>query len=263
MEMTYVLGREPDEPERLRVQAGFWEDASARLLDRIALAPGARCLDAGCGPGETMRLMAERVGPDGEVVGVDLDGALGTSAMAALRAAGHRRCRFVEADVNDAPAGPFDLVYARLLLIHVEDPAATLAHLWKRVAPGGHLVVQDHDLLTADVVPALDSADEFLRVIRETVPHSRLGAMLPALHVEAGIGPPDGIEAAGHAALLSEAAPHYEAVYRSMLPAAVSLGVTTPERGERWFADFARESADADAHTAIWPPLIGTWKRRP
>src|SRR4051812_13956142 len=143
MEMTYVLGREPEEHERLREQAGFWEAASARLLDRIGLGPGDRCLDAGCGPGATMRLMAERVGRFGEVVGVDLDGELGAQV------ADHPQCRFVQGDVRDAPGGPYDLVFARLLLLHADDPAALLAQLWAQVAPGGHLVVQDYDMLTA------------------------------------------------------------------------------------------------------------------
>jgi SAM-dependent methyltransferase len=260
MDTTYVLGREPEEHDRLREQARFFEAASARLFDRVGLGPGARCLDAGCGPGETMRLMAERAGPSGEVIGVDLDRELGERAIARLVYAGFDRCRFVHADVTDAPAGPYDLVFARLLLLHADDPAATLAHLWTRVAPGGHLVVQDYDLMCADIVPALASTDEFLRVVRETVPHSRVGAQLPALHVEAGIGAPDGIDGEARVVTLDEAAPHYEAVYRSMLPAAVDKGVTTPERGERWFTDFAHELGGA--HTAIWPPMIGTWKRK-
>ena len=47
----YVLGRTPAEYERLRAQARVWEAATGRLLDRVELGPGARCLDAGCGPG--------------------------------------------------------------------------------------------------------------------------------------------------------------------------------------------------------------------
>ena len=54
----YALERTPREYERLRAQARIWEPATVRLLDRIALGAGASCLDAGCGPGETMRLLA-------------------------------------------------------------------------------------------------------------------------------------------------------------------------------------------------------------
>src|SRR5918912_3663027 len=97
---AYALARTPEEYERLRAQARVWEDATLRLLDRIGLAPGMRCLDAGCGPGETMRLMAERVGPAGRVVGVDADAALGAQALAMLHGAGHRQCEFAAADLT-------------------------------------------------------------------------------------------------------------------------------------------------------------------
>src|SRR5690349_16698229 len=115
---NYILGRSQEEYDRLRAQAQVWEAATGRLLDQVELAAGARCLDAGCGPGETMRLMAQRVGPAGEVVGLDVDAELGAQALAALHAAGHHQCRFELVDVertDELPGAPFDLVFARLL----------------------------------------------------------------------------------------------------------------------------------------------------
>ena len=145
----YALARTPEEYERLRAQARVWESTTGRLLDRVALAPGSRCLDAGCGPGETMRLMAQRVGPSGRVVGVDVDARLGRQALAALHDAGHRQCEFAHVDLatdEAIPGAPFDLVYARLLLFHLPERVAVLRRLWDAVSPGGHLLVQDYDL---------------------------------------------------------------------------------------------------------------------
>src|SRR5919206_4181176 len=96
----YALARTPEEYERLRAQARLWEPVTARMLDQVGLAPGARCLDAGCGPGETMRLMAERVGPSGRIVGVDADAPLGAQAVRDLHAAGHAQCTFAAVDVT-------------------------------------------------------------------------------------------------------------------------------------------------------------------
>src|ERR1700733_12007514 len=79
-----ALGHPAEEEERRRVQARVWEVATWRLLDQVGLGPGASCLDAGCGPGETMRAMAERVGPTGRVLGVDADAALGELTLAML-----------------------------------------------------------------------------------------------------------------------------------------------------------------------------------
>jgi hypothetical protein len=47
--------------------------------------------------------------------------------------------------------------------------------MWDCVAPGGHLVVQDHDLLSGAVVPELDVVEEFLRVVRGTFAAFRRG----------------------------------------------------------------------------------------
>jgi len=265
----YVLGRSAGEHERLGRQARFWEPESARLLDRIGLGRRARCLDAGCGTGEAMRLMAERVGPKGRVTGLDVDEALGARAVADLHAAGHVQCGFEAFDVEsgDTPRdAPYDLVFARFLLIHVDDPALVLRRLWDWVAPGGHLVVQDYDLLTGAVLPAHEAVEEFRRIALDTFLCAgrdvRIGMRLPAVHVEAGVGAPDGIEVGARVGLLPELAPMYEAVYRSLQPAAVALGLTTDARSDQWLEAFARATAGACGHAALWPLLLGTWKRK-
>ena len=266
----YVLGRTAEEYERLRWQARVWEAATGRLFDRVELSPGARCLDAGCGPGEVMRLMAQRVGPAGYVCGVDVDAELGAQAVAMLQLAGHRQCAFVPADLESGepiPGAPYHLVYARLLLFHVGDPAAVLRHLWKAVAPGGVLVVHDYDLRTADVLPGLATVEEFKRVVLGAFSGAgrdvHTGHRLPALFADAGIGAPDGTDVAGRLDPLSAAGGMFAAVYRSLLPAAVSFGLTTAEDGARWFDDFARDVRERGDDPALWPLLIGAWKRRP
>ena len=97
---VYALGHTPEEYDRLRMQARAWEVATGRLLDQVIPGPGASCLDAGCGPGETMRTMAERVGPAGRVLGIDADPALGAMTLAMLHGAGHRQCAFQAHDLT-------------------------------------------------------------------------------------------------------------------------------------------------------------------
>jgi ubiquinone/menaquinone biosynthesis C-methylase UbiE len=84
----YSLGHTPQEYERLRAQARMWDAATGRLLDQIGLGSGASCLDAGCGPGETMRAMAERVGSAGRVLGIDAEASLGDMSLEMLHGAG-------------------------------------------------------------------------------------------------------------------------------------------------------------------------------
>jgi ubiquinone/menaquinone biosynthesis C-methylase UbiE len=266
----YSLGRSPEEYERLRAQARVWEAATGRLLDRVGLAPGARCLDAGCGPGETMRLMAQRVGPFGEVLGIDIDADLGQSARAMLHGAGHRHCRFRAHDVTaDAPipGAPFDLVFARLLLFHLPQRVEVLARLWDAVAPGGRLVVQDYDLRALGVLEPLASVEEGVRVVIGAFEAAgcdvRAGMRLPQLFARAGIGAPDGTDVAGRLEPLVTGRPVLEQTFRSVLPAALAHGVTTKAHATALLAQLDDDAILHADRSMLWPLLVSAWKRRP
>src|SRR5260370_35986963 len=83
---VYPLGRSPGESERLGRQSDDLAGDSAALLDRTGLGPGQAAIDLGCGPRGILDLLAERVAPDGRVVGVDANPAhVGMAAEVAAR----------------------------------------------------------------------------------------------------------------------------------------------------------------------------------
>ena len=266
---VYALGHTPEEYERLRAQARAWETATGRLLDQVGLGPGASCLDAGCGPGETMRLMAERVGPAGRVLGVDADPALGAMTLAMLHGAGHRQCHFQAQDLaagEPIPGAPFDLVYARLLLFHLPRRIEVLRRLWGAVAPGGHLLVQDYDLRSICTLPQLDWAGELLRVwtgaFGAVGADVSAGTRLPQLFAQAGVGTPDGTDVTGRIEPLATGRLIMEGAFRSVLPTALAHGVTTEQRAAAALASIDRDAARFPDRPVLWPLLIGAWKRK-
>jgi len=70
---TYALGRDTAEAERLRRQTTELQPLAAELLDRVGAAEGQSAIDVGCGPRGILELLAERVGPRGRVVGLEVD----------------------------------------------------------------------------------------------------------------------------------------------------------------------------------------------
>ena len=265
----YALGHSPEEYERLRVQARGWEVATARLLDEVGLGPGAGCLDAGCGPGETMRAMAERVGPSGRVLGIDADAALGALTQTMLHDEGHRQCSVQVHDLSAGepiPGGPFDLVYARLLLFHLSERADVLARLWNAVAPGGHLLVQDYDLYGVKTTPGADWADEvldyFVAAFGVAGADAATGAKLPQLFVQAGVGAPDGTDVAGRIEPLASGRRMLEGAFRSLLPTALEYGVTTEDGAAAMLAAIDRDATRFPDRPMLWPLMIGAWKRK-
>jgi SAM-dependent methyltransferase len=266
---TYALGHTPEEHARLRAQARMWSAAAARLFDQAGLAPGASCLDAGCGPGETMRAMAERVGPSGRVLGIDRDASLGALAVAMLHGEGHRQCSFREHDLSRAeavPGGPFDLVYARLLLFHLPNRVKALRRLWDAVAPGGHLIVQDYDFRSIGCTPDLASIGELTRVFTDAFTavgaDVHIGIRLPELFREAGIGTPDGTDVAGYLDSLAVGAAMVAQVFRSVLPVALAHGITTGEDAAATLAAVERDTASNPGGQLMWPALVGARKRK-
>jgi ubiquinone/menaquinone biosynthesis C-methylase UbiE len=266
---AYALARTPEEYERLRVQSRAWEAATSRLLDQVGLAAGASCLDAGCGPGETMRLMAQRVGPAGWVVGVDVDAPLGAEAITMLHSAGHHQCRFVALDLTAdeaVPGAPYDLVYARLLLYHLPQRVSVLRRLWDAVAVGGYLLIQEYDLRSIGVLPTLDSVEELRRVLTEAFTAAgcdvQIGARLPELFAQAGIGAPDGTDVSGHLEPLAEAQPMFSAAYTSVLPTAIAHDITTEQRAAATLSEIASDAGRFPDRPALWPLLVGAWKHK-
>ena len=73
---AYVLGSDRQELERLDRQASAIEAATRLLLRQSGVSPGMRVLDLGSGPGHVTHLVAELVGEEGAVVGLERDAAM-------------------------------------------------------------------------------------------------------------------------------------------------------------------------------------------
>jgi SAM-dependent methyltransferase len=119
-------------------------DEALRVIRRY-VAPDARILDAGCGPGQELERVARLV-PDGEMVGVDLAAGMVNTAHRAALAHGLDNCAFFQADVGDLPrafTGKFDLVYNCLAHHHYPEPPRAAAEILRCLRPGGVYCVVD------------------------------------------------------------------------------------------------------------------------
>jgi ubiquinone/menaquinone biosynthesis C-methylase UbiE len=137
-ERGYVLGQSEAAARRLEVQDAHFAEASERLLDELALRPGDRVVELGCGPGAFSRRILRRLGAGGVLVGVDATEGLLAQARAALAGAGPARFEPVTADV--AGLGPWldgaDVVVGRAVLHHVPVAEVLLGRLRAALLPG-------------------------------------------------------------------------------------------------------------------------------
>jgi ubiquinone/menaquinone biosynthesis C-methylase UbiE len=135
------------ERDRLDSLTSLYDPRTLALCEQLGLAPGMRCLDVGAGTGTLAQLLAERVGPTGTVVALDVDTRF-------LDPIASERLQVVRADVTaqPLPGGPFDLVHARLVLEHLPARDEVLSSMAAALRPGGRLLVEDFDWATAGLV---------------------------------------------------------------------------------------------------------------
>jgi SAM-dependent methyltransferase len=144
---TYLLAGQVSELERLQLQSRVWEPGGRRLLEEISNGQGARAVDIGCGVMGWLRLLSEWVGPDGEVVGTDIDDAMLAAAQqfVADEKLGNVVLRNDDLFATNLEAGSFDLVHARFELTPLGRGQEQMETYFRLLRPGGTLVLEDPD----------------------------------------------------------------------------------------------------------------------
>jgi SAM-dependent methyltransferase len=138
---AYLLDHDwEQEPRRLQLLEEHADPTSIRRLEATGIGQGWKCLEVGAGRGSIARWLGKTVGPSGEVVALDLD----TSLLADLD---EPNIEVVEGDILDIdlPEASFDLVHARLVLMHVPERRRALERIVSLLRPGGSLVVEELD----------------------------------------------------------------------------------------------------------------------
>jgi len=111
-------------------------------LEHAAPQPGERAIDIGCGCGATVIELARRVGPGGQVLGVDLSGPMLGLARNRIAEAGFTQAALVQADMSTYGFSPqdFDLAFSRFGVMFFDNPVAAFANLRSALKPTARLV---------------------------------------------------------------------------------------------------------------------------
>jgi SAM-dependent methyltransferase len=267
MTQQYLFPRTQREYQRQLLQARFWERATRLALESVGPISGGHVLDVGCGCGGAAPLLVERVGEHGSVTGVDID----TEALSVgtrMSASSTGAYRFVELDISQQPklyVNSFDLIFARMVLLHMQRPIEVLQRLWQWVRPGGTLLVMDYDLTSSSSFPQHSVIERALRfsidAFRRGGLDIEIGSRMPALFVEAGLPAPDGCEVAS---MILPAAPSVNILRETLISLRGSILRSRLADEAKLDRTDAELSAAAEAQVHVrWPDMVATWKRKP
>ena len=156
---AYLLdnaGREA--PTRFAALSAMFDPGTIRHLEERGVTKGWQCLEVGGGGGSIAAWLGERVGPSGRVVATDIDPRfLETLKLPNVEV---RRHNIVTDPLPDAT---FDLVHARLVLVHLVEWEKVLRKLVAALKPGGWLIAEEFDSHSAPPDPMLSPGEILLK----------------------------------------------------------------------------------------------------
>ncbi len=251
----------PEAGSRFDAMSVMFDPTTFRRFGDLGVGPGWRCWEVGAGGASVPRHLAGLVGPGGRVLATDIDVSwLGSAADPAIEVRRH------DVGADAPPDETFDLVHARLVLVHLADRDRALESMIRALRPGGVLFVQDAD----PALQPLPCPDEhgpeqalanrlragFRAMLAERGADLAYGRRLPRLLRDAGLAD---VEADVFFPLASKVAGALErATIGHVRAGLVAGGHATEEEVERHLANVA--AGRLDLATA---PLVSAWGRRP
>jgi SAM-dependent methyltransferase len=227
-------------------------------------------LEVGSGAGDVALLLAEYVGQQGRVVGVESNPSMVDLARQRAQWAGWHTVSFVEGDLHTvALDGEFDAVVGRFILVHIPDSVAVLRRLVEHLRPGGIVAFQEPDIAVMGVswppAPLVSQAFGWLREVfcrRGLEVHT--GLQLHRLFLEAGLPEPQ-MELLATAGGGSAWEGYFQiaALVKSVLEPMIQLGVATAvEVGIETLESRLREEVVGLGGAATAFALMSAWTRK-
>jgi SAM-dependent methyltransferase len=276
---TYALGRSDAETQRLIRQGQLYNPFTRRFLAEAGITAAMKVLDIGSGAGDVALILADLVGPQGAVVGVDENATILEVARSRAQAAGWENVTFLAGEASQlALATDFDAVVGRWVLMYLADPASVVRGLLDYLRPGGIVAFQEmdavHSLLALPPLSLMDKIRQWSVPDPEHLPpgapNPQMGLVLYRTFLDAGLlAPQTRLDApiGGGADW-----PGYEYLadtMRSLLPFLERMGLAPAADSEAGWGDIntlaerLRDEAAGQQGVLVLPFLIGASARKP
>ena len=266
---SYVLGRSDAETRRLIVQHQLYGPFTRQFLTAAGITAGMKALDVGSGAGDVALLLAELIGPQGQVVGVDTNAEILQVARSRVQATGWTTVSFRPGDIMELDLDQdFDAVVGRWLLQYTPDPVALLRRARSWLRPGGIVAFQEIDL---SIPPrGYPTGPLHEQVMRWTTPppgapgpdpqmglklfKSFLAAGLPAPQLRRDTPVGGGPRWPGYA--------YVAETVRSLLPFLERVGAVRPDEVDiETLEDRLRAEVAGQDGIQLLPAIVGAWAR--
>ncbi len=245
--------------QRFDALSGLFNPSTFRHAHRLGLSAGWRVWEVGAGSPDVPAYLAAQVGSEGRVLATDIDTSW-LSGEAAYQVLRH------DVGSDPPPPGHFDLVHARLVLVHVTRRAQALATMVAALEPGGWLLLEEADpglqpLVCPDESGPRQELANRLKVGFRTLLAARgvdlaYGRTLPRLLRDAGLCD---VRSDAYFPMGGPACTALErATVEQIRDRLVAAGIATDAEIEQHLANLATGALDLATS-----PMVSAWGRRP
>lgn len=171
---------DPEAGDRHQYLSTILDDFTFARLSTLGDLTGKRCLEVGAGGGSVARWFADQTGPTGQVIATDLK---------PQHIPSHPGYSVLRHDLvrDPIPDGPWDVIHARLVLMHIPERREVLRRLADALAPGGALVIEEWETWYPKLV--MDIPSEELRELFDRYQATLVGQILPSRGTDTGWAP--------------------------------------------------------------------------
>jgi SAM-dependent methyltransferase len=266
---SYALGRSDAETRRLILQHQLYGPFTRQFLTAAGITAGMKVLDVGSGAGDVALLLADLVGPQGQVIGVDVNTDILQVARSRAQAVGWTTVTFHPGDVMDLDLDrDFDAVAGRWVLQYTPDPVALLRRARNWLRPGGIVAFQEIDLSSQPRGYPTGPLHE--QVVRWTTPppgapgpDPQMGLKLFKTFLQAGLPAPQPRRDAPVGGGPGWPGFAYVAdTVRSLLPFLERVGAVRPDEVDiDTLKERLRAEVDEQDGIQLLPAVVGAWAR--
>ncbi len=223
------------------------------------------CVDLGCGGGEVTLEVASLIGPEGRVIGIDMDPVKLELGRKAAGARGIANIEFKQLNVAEwEEADSYDLVYSRFLLHHLSEPLDLVKRMWGAVRRGGVIVIEDADHDGWYCHPPNEGFDFFVSTFNQALDRAggdhAFGRKLYGCFCNADIPEPE-IRLVQPARSAGEGKNMAWLTLRATKNAIVAQGIASPDQVDRALDDLWQFTQDPRSLIGA-PRVFQIWSRR-